>query len=59
MADVATDFRENDSGVDVDTECPHCDGFVGPRGGMDCNDPRGEYAREDERMEQYKDMKNW
>ena len=59
MADVATYFRENDSGFDVYTECPHCDGFVGPRGCMDCNDPTGEYAREDERMEQYKDMKNW
>ena len=41
------------------TECPNCDGFVGPRGCMDCNDPTGEFARADEQAEHLKEMKNW
>jgi len=58
-AGIVDYFTTHAPEIDVYTECPNCDGFVGPRGCMDCNDPTGEHAREDERMEQYKDMKNW
>jgi hypothetical protein len=58
-AGIVDYFTTHAPEIEVYTECPNCDGFVGPRGCMDCNDPTGEHAREDERMEQYKDMKNW